>query len=180
MSKRILTVFVAVLGVGITLLAVPTFADSVQFDVTQVSGNVWQYQYFVSGRTFAANQAFTIFFDPTLYTSLQSPPPSATDWHTFVLQPDLNLNSSGNYTSEALVDNASLSSSFSLTFMFIGLGTPSSQLFEVDQFDASGKLTSVLSTGVTSPVTSRVSEPSSIVLMGIGVIGLVVLVILRR
>src|SRR4051812_36435108 len=88
-------------------------ATTIEFEAVNLADvtpgqDLWQYNYFVSGRTFLANQGFTIGFDYHLFTQLQSPPPAINaGWSTIALQPDLNLPDSGSYDALALVNNPS-------------------------------------------------------------------------
>jgi hypothetical protein len=147
-----------------------SLATTIEFEAVDLQNNLWQYNYFVSGRTFSADQDFTIFFDYHRYGQLQSPPPAInSDWSVIVLQPDLKLPDNGAYDALALVDGASLADPFRVGFLFLGPGTPGSQPFTIDQFDAAGNLLQVLETGNTIPrQQSPVPEPSSLLLCLVG------------
>jgi hypothetical protein len=133
--------------------------------------DLWQYNYYVSGRTFNANQDFTIFFDYLKFTQLQSPPPAVSpDWNLLVLQPDLKLPDNGAYDALAVVNNPSTATVFHLTFVWLGAGTPGSQPFTIDQLDAQGNVLAILETGNTVP---RVPEPGSWLLCLFGLAALV-------
>src|SRR5437016_8284021 len=67
-------------------------ATTIEFEAVGLQNSLWQYNYFVSGRTFSADQDFTISFDYHQYGQLQDPqPPVNPDWNAIVLQPDLTL-----------------------------------------------------------------------------------------
>lgn len=98
--------------------------------------DLWQYQYSVSDLALNAGQGFSIFFDLSLYTHLQSPPPAVnTGWDLLTIQPDLALASDGFFDALALQAAASLANPFTLTFVWLGTGTPGSQSFTI--YDAS-------------------------------------------
>jgi hypothetical protein len=135
--------------------------------------DLWEYQYFVTGFDFAADQGFGIAFDAALYAGLEDPPPAVNaDWDPIVFQPDPGLASAGIYDALALVTGASLADPFVLTFAWLGGPgqTPGPQPFTLNAFDAGGLLT-VLETGTTVPYAAPVPEPSTLVLVTIGAAG---------
>lgn len=119
------------------------------------------YRYFVSGFSFEAGEGFTIWFDPARFTLLEPPAPPNPQWDVRVLQPDLALPDRGAFDALALVTGASISAPFTVAFVSLA-GTPGSQPFDVNQFDAAGNLTGVLESGFTVPrrVTEPVPEPA--------------------
>jgi hypothetical protein len=156
---------------GIICLAAPpdVLADTaqIQYQFSNISGNVWSYTYTVDSTSFTANEAFTVFFTQGLYSNLQDPPPSPGGWSVFSTQPDATLLTDGLYTALALNDRASLTGSFTITFDYLGRGTPGSQGFSIDQFDANGFLLNTVTTGVTTPFT-QVPEPATGLLLLVG------------
>lgn len=150
----------------------PLQAATIQFQTTDLADvvagdDLWQYQYLISDFTFGADQGFSIYFDTTLFSNLQDPPPAVgSDWDLISVQPDLQLPSDGFFDGLALMNGASLTLPFSLTFNWLGGSgsQPGSQFFEIYQLDQSGAL-SVLESGQT---TSRVPEPSTLALLGMG------------
>lgn len=139
----------------------------------QVSGeDLWQYSYSVTDFTFDENIGFSVFFDPSLYTALEDPPPFVNaDWDLLTLQPDLGLPADGVYDALALVNEASLADPFLLTFVWLGSPAtpPGSQPFEINRFDAEGTLLETIEIGVTVP------EASTWSLVGSGILLLAVL-----
>jgi hypothetical protein len=130
------------------------------------------YEYSLTGFSFAVNQGFSIYFDPTSYASLESPPPAVSpDWDIISVQPDAALPSDGFYDALALTANPSLSQLFSVTFVWLGgAGTsPGTQPFTINQFDAFGNV-SFIDTGDTSAQGSPtpVPEPAALWLMAAG------------
>jgi hypothetical protein len=136
-------------------------ADTIQFSVTNLSGNQWQYQYFVSGRDFQAGQGFRIDFSKTLFDGLQDPPPPVPEWESIVFQSDPVLDSDGAYLAQALLNGSSLSQSFALSFIFFGPDAPGSQPFEIFDFNTGD----ILASGFTTPLNAQVPEPSTILLL---------------
>ena len=170
----------ALLLSGFSPRAVATTIEYVAVNLPDVvpGQDLWQYNYYVSGRTFSINQDFTIFFDYLKYSQLQNPPPAVNpDWNLLVLQPDLNLPDNGAYDALAVANNASTATVFHLTFVWLGQGTPGSQPFTIDQLDAQGNVLGILETGNTVP---RVPEPGSWLLCLAGLAALVCRMSKRR
>lgn len=149
-------------------LAASAFATKIEYETLKLagsppSGSYWEYRYYVSGRSFAMNEGFTIFFDFNLFGELQSSPPAPNpDWDVLTLQPDLQLPDNGAYDALALVDNASLANPFTVDFVFLASGSPGSQPFTINRFDSEGTLLDTLETGFTVPrQTNVVPEPDT-------------------
>jgi hypothetical protein len=157
----------------ICLAATPdVLADStqVQYQFSNISGNEWSYTYTVTSTPLTANEAFTVFFTQGLYSNLQKQPPSPDGWSVFSTQPvpPTTLNTPGQYTALALNDGASLTGPFMITFDYSGAGTPGSQDFSIDRFDANGNLLNNVTTGVTTPFAQQVPEPATGLLLLVG------------
>jgi hypothetical protein len=141
--------------------------------------DLWQYQYSVSYAdpgVFLQNQAFAVFFDSSLYKNLEDPPSAVADWFTFVLQPDSELPSDGEYDALALTDNPSLANPFSVSFVWLGGSgsNPGSQAFAVNQFDEAGLFMEQLGSGQTVLMQSNVvPEPNSMLLLGGGLCAMI-------
>lgn len=146
-----------------------TFAISIVYkavDLTDVNPNedLWQYTYWVKDYTFDTGYGFTIYFDYQLYSNLEDPPPAVnSDWDPIVWQPDLSLPDDGAYDALALVDNASLTDPFVISFVWLGSGSPGAQHFEV--YDPSFN---IVASGQTAPVP----ESATLLLISTGLLGL--------
>jgi len=160
-------------------------ADTVQYELVSFGGNSYQYQYFLGGN-FAANQAVFLSFDSSYSLNLSSAVATPTsDWFSFALGP-VSSGAPSNYVAEALVNNPSLSGTFSVNFTYAAQNgdpaLPGSQSFEVDQFvngNNAGKITSGVTTQqiITDPV---VPEPASFALSGIGLLVVLICLAVRR
>jgi hypothetical protein len=126
-------------GLLLTLLTAcaTTETISVFYGVTDLSDTIpgqdlWQYQYFISDYSFNKDYGFTIYFDNTLYSHLESLPAFVnSDWDPIVSQPDTALPGDGAYDALALKDEASFADPFTVSFVWLGEGTPGSQNFVV-------------------------------------------------
>lgn len=122
---------------GILLLGSSASATTIAYTATDLPDAVpgedlWEYAYTVSGRTFAAGEGFSVFFDYTQYTLLESPPPAVSaDWDIISLQPDVLLPDDGFYDALALVSAPSLTTAFTVSFVWLGTGTPGAQPFDI-------------------------------------------------
>lgn len=160
-SRRIVKILIhgflvaACMGIGGKIWAQVTISY-VATNLTDMTPgqDLWSYTYQVSGLSLTGSQGFDIYFDQTLYTDLQSPPPAVnSDWNVISIQPDLALDSDGFYDAQAQVNNPSLADPFTLSFVWLGTGDPGSQLFEIYDTDFS-----VLDQGYT---VAAVPEPST-------------------
>jgi hypothetical protein len=132
--------------------------------------DLWQYSYSLSDHNFAADTGFTIYFDLGLYDFLE-PLPAApnADWDVITWSPDLFFFDDGAYDAYSLIDSASLADLFRVSFVWLGGGAgPGSQNFEI--YD--GLTWSVLEPGITSSTATPVPEPSTIFLLGLGLLGI--------
>jgi hypothetical protein len=103
-------------GAGLLLLVAGSpriaAATTISYLATDLSDTVagddlWQYDYFVSGIAFDADQGFSVGFARSLYTDLESPPPAVSaDWDILTLQPDPGIPEDGLYDALALVAGA--------------------------------------------------------------------------
>jgi hypothetical protein len=157
----------------LTIFAGNSYAITISYQATDLADttpgeDLWQYSYSVSGYTFNQDYGFTVLFDYSLYSKLEDPPPSVNaDWDPLVLQPDLGLPADGTYDALALVDNASLANSFTLSFVWLGSGTPGSQPFDVYDPDFQ-----IIEEGRTTSGAAAIPEPATLLLLGSGFIGL--------
>jgi hypothetical protein len=164
MRMRFLTALVLIAGISWLAAPAGVLADGteVQYQVTNVSGDEWQYSYAIQDSVpFVANEALTVTFYAALYTNMDSAPPSPAGWSAFSAPSDTTLMFDGIYTAAANADGASLSGPFTITFDYLGSGTPGSQPFSIDLFDSNGNLLSNVTTGVTTPLNAGVPEPAT-------------------
>ena len=161
----------AALLVMAALSMVPQAASAagIQFTATDLADvnageDLWEYEYFVSGIAFLADQGFAVYASDGLYADLAIVDPPAADWDALAIQPDAVLNSPGAYDALALIDGPSLLGPFKLQFVWLGAGTPGSQPFDIYGVDATGAY-EVLDQGRT--VRRSVPEPAVLGLCGV-------------
>lgn len=127
----------ASLGCLLCFSAAELCAEVITFTTTDLADatpgeDLWRYSYHVSDYVFGNGEGFTITFDRTLFTQLQSPPPLInSDWEALTLQPDLALSSDGFYDALALRAAPSLVDDFTLSVVWLGAGTPGAQPFVI-------------------------------------------------
>jgi hypothetical protein len=134
-------------------------AGTIQFQVTPLGGNLFQYNYSLSGITFQANEELDIRFDPSLYSNLSNGV-APSGFSVGLLQPNNPPGVFGDYSALALVNNPSTAGPFSVRVMFSGQGQPGSQPFFLNLFDPNGAFIASAGAGNTSAVGS-VPEPAS-------------------
>jgi hypothetical protein len=146
-----------------------SMATTIYYDVTNITGNTWEYSYTVNNDTLSFNiDEFTIYFSLGDYQNL-SVVSSPVSWDSLVVEPDNFLGNDGYFDSLALSGGIAPGNSLGgliVSFNYLGTGNPGSQLFEiVDPADFT-----VLDSGQTEVVP----VPSAILLFGSGLLGLVV------
>ena len=140
-------------------------ATTVSFDVTNISGNTWEYTYNVANDTLGIDiEEFTIFFDVALYENLSVTSTPAA-WDPLVIQPDPGLPDDGFYDALALVVGIAPGDSlggFGVQFDFLGSGIPGVQTFDIVD-------TSTFAT-LDSGLTQVVPIPAALWLFGSGLL----------
>jgi len=144
------------------------YATTIHYESSQLGGNRWKYDYSITNDRLASNiQEFTISFDYGLYDNLTVVSP-LTDWSQLVTNPALVFGVPDNGTYDALALSLGIApgatmGGFSVSFDWLGAGTPGSQYFEiVDPVSFN-----TLDSGHTIP------EPSTFMLLSLGLTGLI-------
>lgn len=142
----------------------PAFGGTITYQTANLPDDVpgedrWQFRYTLQGFSFAANEGFSIIFERELFASLGVPSGPDNSWSLLVFQPDLNLPEDGLFDALALMDHPSVSSPFSVEFVYLGAGAPSSQSFAVYRLTAGDGVIDYFGFGFTEPEVNAVPEP---------------------
>ena len=166
------------LSLLVLFFAPPAIADgiSVQYTTINLGSSTWQYNYTLQG-SFLANWGVALYFPTPAYggpiTDLGT---GGSDWLTFAFQPDPTIPAAGEFDIVGLVDNPYLGSTFDVTFLWNGTGTPGSQSFDLFDFTNGAEL---LASGNTT-AAAAVAEPSSLTLMLFAGLAFVTGLMIRR
>jgi len=134
-----------------------------------LGGNNFRYTYDFTSLSLQANQEVDIRFSPTLYSTLTNGIAGA-NFSLAVFQPNNPPGSFGDYAALALINNPSLTGPFRVDFTFLGTGTPGSQPFVINQYDAGGNFLSIVDSGSTAAPGGPVPEPATWLLGAAGLI----------
>ncbi len=146
----------------------------IYYEVNNLSGNSWEYSYTVDNQLTTPIDEFTVWFTLGMYENLAITGSPTPDWDGFTAEPDPGLPDDGyaDWATYGLsIDPGEVLGGFSVTFDYLGAGTPGEQFFEL--FDANFDL---LSDGQTQLLVvmppASVPEPSMPLLLALGLSGL--------
>ena len=109
-------------------------AASIGYTATSLGGTQWRYDYTVSNTTLAVPIAeFTLFFSVGPYANLLNVS-TAPGWDVLLVQPDPAIPASGYLDALALaggVNPGATATGFSVTFDYLGAGSPGAQPFSI-------------------------------------------------
>src|SRR5262245_58653549 len=130
--------------------AINLYSATVQFESTllgTVNGqSQFRNSYLLLDAPLQTNQALEIEFDQAQYGTLSNARGPA-NFDLLLLQPNNPPGLAGLFSGLAL-NTTSPPTSFSVDFIFLGLGQPGGQRFFVNQFDSAGGLLSTITSGV--------------------------------
>lgn len=172
---RLIRSSIAAVGLAALIVSAGAQASIITYDVTDLGGGAWRYDYTVTNDTLAVPiEQITIYFELGLYTNLRNATAPA-NWEPLAVDPDSLLPDDGFFDALVLDLVASVApgdtlSGFSVEFDYLPDDlTPGSQLFEL----LIAPLT-VVDVGFTRLATAvAVSEPGSAPLLGAGLLLLV-------
>lgn len=126
------------------------------------------YTYFLEGFDLKMDQEIDILFLPDQFGALLDG--VAGDGFGLILfQPNNPPGTPGDYSAIALLDSPPLTGLFSVTFRFLGAGTPGSQPYSINQYDQNGNFIGQIDSGftVTAPDTSPTPEPGNLAVVAL-------------
>jgi hypothetical protein len=161
-KARVLT---AVAFFGLFCLYLPSARAVVMtYSAESIGSSDWRYHYTLTNDSLAVDiEEFTVYFDSALYANL-AVDASPADWDSLVAQPDSGIPADGFFDSLALVQGIAPGDSlggFSVSFTYLGSGTPSAQSFEIVDADFN-----VIADGIST--SASVPEPETLLLMLVG------------
>lgn len=166
------------LGLLLAFLVHTSHADTINFTVENLGGNSWQYNYTVENTGTNTIGLFSVLFDLFLYENL-AVTASPADWDSIVFQPDPGLPDDGIFDTLALglgIAPGAMQGGFSVSFDFLGTGTPGEQFFDI--FDSDFR---IVFSGETTAIDSvPVPEPTSLALFAVGLLLVTTLTRRRR
>ena len=109
----------------------------IRYATNNIGAGQWEYTYTIKNIDLPAGvEEFTIWFDFGKYDNLAvtTPDPPASDWDEIIVQPEPVLKDDGFY--DALTLNSGIVigqtvSDFSVSFDWLGIGSPGSQFYEI-------------------------------------------------
>ncbi|PVV07633.1 MAG: hypothetical protein B6D77_13350 [gamma proteobacterium symbiont of Ctena orbiculata] len=148
-------------------------ANPIYYELTDIGGGSYEYQYTVDNQTLSPIEEFTIWFDLGLYDNLLISASPSLDWDGLAIQPDPLLPDDGFadwLTFGAAINPGEMLGGFRVEFDWLGSGTPGAQFFEIidpENFTASSSgLTQITQTATSTSVP----EPGTWALMGVGLL----------
>jgi hypothetical protein len=148
----------------------PVSATIITTELSNVGGNSWQAEYTVDNNTLGSNiEEFIIWFDLGLYNNI-SIVSAPIGWDALTIQPDPMLPDDGSYDMLALnlgISSGDFLDGFNITFDWLGGNASMSQYFEI----IDPNTWSIIDSGQTTIATTAVPEPSSMMLLAFGVMG---------
>jgi len=159
----------ALVGLIVLWVLMPSAAPAsvIRYEVTNLSGNTWQYDYSVENDSLGGPlEELTVFFELGLYESL-SVAATPQGWDGLVVQPDAQIPDDGFFDALALAGGIAAGGGlggFSVRFDWLGSGTPGPQLFDI----VDPQSLDVLESGRTVPVP----EPAALALLLVALAGL--------
>lgn len=109
-------------------------ASIIDYTSTALGGNHWRFDYTVHNDTLGTPlDEFTVFFDENLFANLAGAT-GPSGWDVLLIQPDTGIPAAGYFDGLALTGGIAFGDTlggFSVTFDYLGAGTPGAQLFSI-------------------------------------------------
>jgi len=142
-------------------------AATVNYTATHVGGTTWRYDYVLTNDSLLVDiEEFTIYFAPNLYANLVAGPTAG--WDILVIQPDSQIPDDGFYDGLVMglsgIAPGGVAAGFSVTFNYLGAGTPGTQPFEVVDPQSFAPILS--GSTVAAPPLQGLVDPNSVAFGG--------------
>lgn len=158
------------LAAGLACVTVTASAAVVSYNAVALGGTQWRYDYGVMADIGGpAIDEFTIFFDPAAYSNLAVLAAPA-GWDALAINPDPGIPADGFFDALALgvgIDPGNSLAGFSVSFDYLGAGSPGSQRFEIVDPDTFATIDAGLTVPLNDPIPGEVPEPGGFALFGL-------------
>lgn len=160
----------ATAAVGLACLTMTASAAVISYNPTPVGGTQWRFDYGVSAEIGGSPiYEFTIFFDPAMYSNLVVLAAPA-GWDALAIEPDPGIPADGFFDALALgagIDPGNSLTGFSVSFDFLGAGSPGSQRFEIVDPDTFVTIDAGMTVALNDPSPGQIPEPGGFALFGL-------------
>lgn len=159
--------------IAVLSLAVLPFSGSaaiISFSPAFVGGSQWKYDYTVTVPAGDPSvDEFSIFFHPALYENL-AVAATPLGWGPLVIQPNTGIPADGFFDALAVdIGPGTSQGGFTVSFDFLGTGTPGAQRFDIVDSNTFAKLQTGFTSAAVVTAPSDVTEPNTLTLIGIGI-----------
>jgi len=162
-------VYSLIIFCSICFICTNAYATEIEYEIIDLGAGCFEYTYGVTNNTLVDPiEEFTIWFDVVLYDNLTltTPEPLASQWDEIILKKtgfELPMGYDALSLSGGIPPEQSLSD-FSVTFNWLGVGTPGRQYFEI--------INPTTFQTIHSGYTVLVPEPATLLLLGFGTLAL--------
>ncbi|MGK5060596.1 hypothetical protein ACQ4WY_27030 [Janthinobacterium sp. LB2P49] len=164
-QRHITQTLLSLLGLMLCMMSA-AHATSIGYTATALGGTLWRYDYTVSNTTMAVPIAeFTLFFSVGQYAKLHNIS-TVQGWDVLLVQPDVAIPASGYLDALALAGGivpGAMATGFSVTFDYLGAGSPGAQPFSI--LDPVSFIE--LETGLTQPAAIALPSTPWLLLAGV-------------